>query len=143
MARIRVSASRPSRLTNTATETLSTESRFTTERRGIGRVTPVIEPSIPDVLRERARLQPNDTAFTFIDYEQDWDGVAENPTWSQLYRRTLNLAQELKDCGSTGDRAVILAPQGLDWRSRCRCVGGSFPRPWPGVRCVYWCVWLG
>jgi hypothetical protein len=34
MARIRVSASRPSRLTNTATETLSTESRFTTERRG-------------------------------------------------------------------------------------------------------------
>src|SRR5271155_2925644 len=34
MARIRVSASRPSRLTKTATETLSTESRFTTERRG-------------------------------------------------------------------------------------------------------------
>jgi long-chain fatty acid adenylyltransferase FadD28 len=75
----------------------------------------VIEPSIPGVLRERASLQPNDTAFTFIDYEQDWDGVAENLTWSQLYRRTLNLAQELKDCGSTGDRAVILAPQGLDY----------------------------
>jgi long-chain fatty acid adenylyltransferase FadD28 len=37
----------------------------------------VIEPSIPGVLRERASLQPNDTAFTFIDYEQDWDGVAE------------------------------------------------------------------
>src|SRR5271163_837525 len=54
-------------------------------------------------------------AFTFIDYKQDWDGVAENLTWSQLYRRTLNLAQELKDCGSTGDRAVILAPQGLDY----------------------------
>jgi len=36
MARIRVSASRPSRLTNTPTETLSTESRFTAERRGIG-----------------------------------------------------------------------------------------------------------
>ena len=36
MARIRVSASRPSRLTRTATETLSTESRFTTERWGIG-----------------------------------------------------------------------------------------------------------
>jgi long-chain fatty acid adenylyltransferase FadD28 len=81
---------------------------------GDGTVTPVIEPSIPGVLRERASLQPNDTAFTFIDYEQDWDGVAENLTWSQLYRRTLNLAQELKDCGSTGDRAVILAPQGLD-----------------------------
>ena len=75
----------------------------------------MIEPSISGVLRERASLQPNDAAFTFIDYEQDWDGVAENLTWSQLYRRTLNLAQELKDCGSTGDRAVILAPQGLDY----------------------------
>ncbi|VAZ95101.1 hypothetical protein LAUMK35_02843 [Mycobacterium pseudokansasii] len=36
MARIRFSASRPSRFTNTPTETLSTESRFTAERRGIG-----------------------------------------------------------------------------------------------------------
>jgi long-chain fatty acid adenylyltransferase FadD28 len=76
---------------------------------------PVIAPSIPDVLRERASLQPNDTAFTFIDYEQDWDGVAHDVTWSQLYRRTLNLAQELRSCGSAGDRAVILAPQGLDY----------------------------
>jgi long-chain fatty acid adenylyltransferase FadD28 len=82
---------------------------------GEGTVTPVIAPSIPGVLRERASLQPNDTAFTFIDYEQDWDGVAQNVTWSQLYRRTLNLAQELRLCGSEGDRAVILAPQGLDY----------------------------
>jgi hypothetical protein len=36
MERIRVSARRPSRLTNTATETLSTESKLTAERRGIG-----------------------------------------------------------------------------------------------------------
>ena len=50
-------------------------------------------PSLPAVLRECASLQPNDTAFTFIDYEQDWDGVAESLTWSQLYRRTLNVAQ--------------------------------------------------
>src|SRR5580693_10282301 len=60
-------------------------------------------------------MQPNDTAFTFIDYEQDWDGVAESLTWSQLYRRTLNLAQELRLRGSAGDRAVILAPQGFDY----------------------------
>jgi long-chain fatty acid adenylyltransferase FadD28 len=82
---------------------------------GDGKVTPVIEPSIPRVLRERASLQRNDTAFTFIDYEQEWSGVAESLTWAQLYRRALNLAQQLKDCGSTGDRAVILAPQGLDY----------------------------
>jgi long-chain fatty acid adenylyltransferase FadD28 len=79
------------------------------------KVTPVIEPSITDVLRERASMQPNDTAFTFIDYEQDWAGVAESLTWSQAYRRALNVAQELRHCGSTGDRAVILAPQGLDY----------------------------
>jgi long-chain fatty acid adenylyltransferase FadD28 len=79
------------------------------------RVTPVIAPSISGVLRERASLQPHDTAFTFIDYEQDWDGVAQNVTWAQLYRRTLNLAQELGLRGSAGDRVAILAPQGLDY----------------------------
>ncbi len=73
------------------------------------------ESSIPAVLRERASLRPGETAFTYVDYEQDWDGVAESLTWSQLYRRTLNVAQELKACGSTGDRAVILAPQGLEY----------------------------
>ena len=42
-------------------------------------------------------------------------GIAESLTWSQLYRRVLNLAQELRLHGSTGDRAVILAPPGLDY----------------------------
>ena len=71
--------------------------------------------SIPAVVRERASLQPDDMAFTFLDYEHDWDGVAESLTWSQLYRRTLTLAQRLRLCGSPGDRAVILAPQGLEY----------------------------
>ena len=60
-------------------------------------------------------MQPNDAAFTFVDYEDDWAGVAESLTWSQLYRRTLNLAHELRLRGAAGDRAVILAPQGLDY----------------------------
>ncbi|RFD27123.1 acyl-CoA synthetase [Mycobacterium uberis] len=71
--------------------------------------------SIPAVLRACARLQPNDPVFTFMDYEQDWDGVAITLTWSQLYRRTLSVAQELNRCGSTGDRVAISAPQGLDY----------------------------
>jgi fatty acid CoA ligase FadD28 len=70
---------------------------------------------IPTLLRERASLQPNRTAFTFMDYEQDSAGIAESLTWSQLYRRALNLAQELRLHALTGDRAVILAPQGLDY----------------------------
>jgi acyl-CoA synthetase (AMP-forming)/AMP-acid ligase II len=71
--------------------------------------------SIPAVLRERASLQPNDTAYTYVDYEHDWEGIPESLTWSQVYRRTLNLAQQLRLCTSTGDRAVILAPQGLEY----------------------------
>lgn len=80
-----------------------------------GIVTPMPEPSLLSVLRERALLSPNDIAFTYIDYDQEWAGVAENLTWSQLYRRTLNVAHEVRLHGSTGDRAVILAPQGLDY----------------------------
>ena len=75
----------------------------------------MVESSIPAPLREHARLRPGQTAFTFVDYEQDWAGVAESLTWSQLYRRTLNVAQELKAHGSTGDRVVISAPQGLEY----------------------------
>ncbi|OBH76978.1 acyl-CoA synthetase [Mycobacterium scrofulaceum] len=70
---------------------------------------------IPTLLRERASLQPNRTAFTFMDYERDRNGIAESVTWSQLYRRVLSLAPELRVHGTPGDRAVILAPQGLDY----------------------------
>jgi len=71
--------------------------------------------SVSAVVRERASLQPNDVAFTYIDYEQDWDGVAETLTWLQLYRRIQSLAHQLRFAGTTGDRAVIVAPQGLDY----------------------------
>ena len=81
----------------------------------VGRVMDVVVFSVPAVLRERASLQPNDTAFTFVDYEHDWEGIPESLTWSQVYRRTLNLAQQLRLCSSTGDRAVILAPQSLEY----------------------------
>jgi long-chain fatty acid adenylyltransferase FadD28 len=75
----------------------------------------VIESSIPALLRERASLQPNDPAFTFVDYDLDWDGVAETLTWSQAYQRALSVAQEVRQYTSTGDRALILAPQGHDY----------------------------
>ncbi|MGE2688624.1 AMP-binding protein [Mycolicibacterium pulveris] len=71
--------------------------------------------SIPAVLRERASLQPNDVAFTFVDYDHDGAAVPETLTWAQLNRRAANIAAELSVCGAPGDRAVILAPQGLDY----------------------------
>lgn len=73
------------------------------------------ETSLPALVRERASFQPDDTAFTFIDYEQDWAGVPETLTWLQLYRCALNVASELRTCAAVGDRALILAPQGLDY----------------------------
>jgi fatty acid CoA ligase FadD21 len=67
------------------------------------------------MLHGRASLRPNDVAFTFTNYEDDSAGVPESLTWSQLSRRTLNAASELDLHGSIGDRAVILAPQSLDY----------------------------
>lgn len=64
---------------------------------------------------QRASVHPNGAAITYIDYEQDWAGVAETLTWSQLYRRMLNVAEPLRHVGATGDRAVILAPQGIEY----------------------------
>ncbi|MGB3481270.1 MAG: AMP-binding protein [Mycobacterium sp.] len=75
----------------------------------------MIASSIPDVLRERASLQSNDIAFTFVDYDHDWDGAETSLTWAQLYRRTLSLAHELRESTTIGDRAAIIAPQGLDY----------------------------
>lgn len=73
------------------------------------------ESSLLVVLRERASLQPNHPAFTFYDYAQDPDGAAETVTWAQLHRRSRNVALELQAHTAPGDRAVILAPQGLDY----------------------------
>jgi len=73
------------------------------------------EVSILSVLRERAEQTPDDLAFAYTDYDQVWDGVTERLTWSQLYRRTANLADELTRHGAPGDRALIVAPQGLGY----------------------------
>jgi len=67
------------------------------------------------MLHGRASLRPNDVAFTFTDYGHDPAGVRESLTWAQLSRRTLNVARELSLRASVGDRAIILAPQGLDY----------------------------
>jgi acyl-CoA synthetase (AMP-forming)/AMP-acid ligase II len=75
----------------------------------------VTEFSILAVLRERAGLQPNQTAFTYVDYDRDSKGVPLSLSWSQLHRRVVSLGEQLRLCTSTGDRALILAPQGLDY----------------------------
>lgn len=76
---------------------------------------PTSQSSILSMLHGRASLRPDDVAFTFTDYTADPAGVDETLTWSQLSRRTMNVAREIALHGSVGDRAVILAPQGLEY----------------------------
>jgi long-chain fatty acid adenylase/transferase FadD26 len=74
-----------------------------------------LETSIPDVLGRLAQQQPDDPAFTFVDYDVDPAGFAEGLTWSQLHHRARVVAEELSRCGSVGDRVAIVAPQGLEY----------------------------
>jgi long chain fatty acid CoA FadD26 len=71
--------------------------------------------SLTALLHERATRQPDATAYTFIDYELDPAGFADSLTWAQLHRRASVVARELRGCGCRGDRAAILAPQGLEY----------------------------
>lgn len=65
------------------------------------------------MLHGRASLRPDEVAFTFTDYTDNPLGAVERVTWSQLSRRTRNAAAELRRHARVGDRAVILAPQGM------------------------------
>ena len=75
----------------------------------------MLDSSIPAILRERASLQPNDPAFTFIDYDTSWEGVEEVLTWSQLQQRVVSLAALIREHAQIGDRVVILAPQSMSY----------------------------
>lgn len=76
---------------------------------------PVTNASIPALLQERAEQQPDASAFTYIDYDDDPAGFAETVTWAQISQRARVVAEELALCGSPGDRVAILAPQGLEY----------------------------
>ncbi|MCW2515516.1 MAG: putative fatty-acid--CoA ligase fadD21 [Mycobacterium sp.] len=78
-------------------------------------MTTTAQSSILSMLHGRASLRPNEVAFTFTEYGHDPAGVRESLTWAQLSRRTMNVARELNLRASVGDRAVILAPQSLDY----------------------------
>ncbi|MGB0969452.1 MAG: AMP-binding protein [Mycobacterium sp.] len=73
------------------------------------------QTSILSMLHGRASLRPDDVAYTFTDYVNDPAGVRESLTWSQLSRQTMNAARAIRLHGSVGDRALILAPQGLGY----------------------------
>ena len=75
----------------------------------------VTASSLAELVRKRARTQPDTVAYTFIDYEVDPAGFTDSITWAQTYRRVQAVAEELLRIGKPGDRAAILAPQGLEY----------------------------
>ncbi|MGE2721269.1 AMP-binding protein [Mycolicibacterium celeriflavum] len=93
--------------------------------------------SILSMLHARATLRPDDIAYTFTEYI-DASAVARSLTWSQLARRTLSVAEEIRHHGEPGDRAVILAPQGLEYilaflgSMQAGLVAVPLPLPHPG-----------
>ncbi|MCV7112572.1 AMP-binding protein, partial [Mycolicibacterium setense] len=79
---------------------------------------PVTDRSIPSLLKKQADQRPNETAFTFLDYDLDPNGFAKTLTWSQVHARACVVADELTMYGVPGDRVArvaILAPQGLEY----------------------------
>lgn len=73
------------------------------------------EASLTSLVQQRAAQTPEATAYTFIDYEVDPNGFAEDLTWAQLRTAAESVADELRACGTPGDRAAIVAPQGLGY----------------------------
>jgi long chain fatty acid CoA FadD26 len=76
---------------------------------------PITERTVTELLRKRAVEDPDTVAYTFVDYGLDPNGFAETLTWSQLHQRAVNVADELRQVASAGDRAAILAPQSLEY----------------------------
>lgn len=84
-----------------------------TSRSGVAaRGTAFAGPSLVELLRFRAAVQPNDRAYTFLR-----DGESEGAvlTYGDLDRRSRAIAVDLHDRVPPGARALLLYPPGLDF----------------------------
>jgi acyl-CoA synthetase (AMP-forming)/AMP-acid ligase II len=86
-------------------------------------------------LARRAEEMPDESVFTFIDYDDD--GSDETLSFSQLHRDAQDIAALLLEKLPRGSRALLLFPPGLDYvRAFYACfqagiVGVSAPPPQP------------
>lgn len=62
-----------------------------------------------------ARQAPDETAFTFVDFDADRDGTSVELTWNELDTRVRAVAAGLRRAGAVGERVAVVAPQGLDY----------------------------
>lgn len=66
--------------------------------------------NLMDVLRTRARNQPQTTAYTFIN-----ETTQESLTYQELLIKVEHMASTLQTMGTAGSRALLLLPPGLDY----------------------------
>lgn len=72
----------------------------------------VVQPTIIDILRDRALYQSDQVAYTFL---VDGERQAVSLTYGALARRVGAIARRLQSCCEKGDRALLLFPPGLDY----------------------------
>jgi acyl-CoA synthetase (AMP-forming)/AMP-acid ligase II/acyl carrier protein len=72
----------------------------------------VVQPTLIDILRDRAFRQPEQVAYTFL---VDGETQAVSLTYGALARRVGAIAGRLRDCCRQGDRVLLLYPPGLDY----------------------------
>jgi acyl-CoA synthetase (AMP-forming)/AMP-acid ligase II len=70
--------------------------------------TTLSEATILELIEHKAERQPDELAFTFVDYDVDPDGVAESLTWGQLHQRVRVVA-----AGVTVSDLVLVASGSL------------------------------
>jgi fatty acid CoA ligase FadD32 len=66
-------------------------------------------------VRELAAASPDRLAYAFTDYQAAWQGTEQRLTWAQADRRAAAVASVLHERRLAGQRAAVLAPQGLDY----------------------------
>src|SRR5215469_6983391 len=65
-----------------------------------------------DVLRERATDMPNEVIYTFL---VDGESRIQIMTYGDLDRKARSIGQSLRMIAKTGERALMLYPDGLDY----------------------------
>src|SRR5262249_54477658 len=75
----------------------------------------LVRPTLVDQARERARTDPGRIGYTFVDYQADPRGHAVSLTWAEVDERARAVAAAVRDRVLAGERAAVLAPQGLDY----------------------------
>jgi acyl-CoA synthetase (AMP-forming)/AMP-acid ligase II len=65
-----------------------------------------------DLLRDRAAVQPDDRAFTFLD---DGERCGDSLTWLQLERRSRAIATAVMQRAEPGARVLVMFPPSLDF----------------------------